>query len=332
MFKFPLIAIMTTVALTSCAVTSEHQSASKNQQTTQTIQTPAATIVASATQSIQKYSLYDNDIAGSIYSAKVETNVSKSDTDEFIIDITTPELTAYFPKEKNVQNSAVIICPGGAYYGLSMIKEGEDIARRFNQLGITAFVLKYRMPSTETMTDKSTGPLQDVQQAFAFVRQHSNQWQLAEDKIGVMGFSAGGHLASSAAVHFNQPVLAENTPEMIKPNFQILVYPVISMADSITHKGSRTNLLGENYSAAQLTYYSNETQVSTDSPKAFIVHANDDKAVPVENSLHYYQALNQQHVATQLLLLPSGGHGFGMRHPFDWFNSLTMWLENNQLL
>lgn len=330
MFKLYFIAITTVLALTSCsAIVPDSNTTMQNQLITKTTTT---TLADSTTKKIESFALYSRGIPGSISVAKVESDISKSNNDEFIIDITTPELTAYFPKEKNAQNSAVIICPGGAYYGLSMLKEGQDIARRFNQLGITAFVLKYRMPSTDTMTDKTTGPLQDVQQAFAFVRQHSKKWQLAKDKIGVMGFSAGGHLASSAAVHFNQPVLAENTPEIIKPNFQILVYPVISMADNITHEGSRTNLLGENYSAEQLTYYSSETQVSTNSPIAFIVHANDDKAVSVENSLNYYHALNQKNIATQLLLLPSGGHGFGMRHQFDWFQSLTMWLENNQLL
>ena len=331
MYKYQLFFLFLVTQLSACMSTSTVVTASENEVNNGSeIQSNTAKVEHTAL--IQSFPLYQGDIPGTITSSKVESNARKGQKDAFIIDITQPVITAYFPKIKNEMASAVIICPGGAYFGLSMDKEGEDVARRLNSLGITAFVLKYRMPSDDSMTDKKNGPLQDVQQAFAFVRENSEQWQLNRNKLGVMGFSAGGHLASSAAVHFNHPVLPQHTEAMVKPNFQILIYPVISMIEGITHKGSRTNLLGNEFTASQLAYYSNEQQVTATTPKAFIVHATDDNAVPVENSLNYYQALREQQINTQLLILPSGGHGFGMRHQFDWFKSLTMWLENNQLL
>lgn len=321
------IVFVVQLSISSCLSTSLSATESKTKTAIQ------ATVRSNESTALkQHFPLYEGVIPGSIVSSKTESNVSKSKNDQFIIDITQPTLTAYFPSVQNNKGSAIIICPGGAYYGLSMIKEGDDVARRLNALGITAFVLKYRMPSDDTMLDKSSGPLQDVQQALAFVRQHSEQWQLNKNNIGVMGFSAGGHLAASAAVHFNQAVLPEYTIEMIKPNFQILIYPVISMAENITHKGSRNNLIGEHLTPEKIRFHSNEQQVTADTPPAFIMHATDDTAVPVENALNYYQALRAHQINTQLLILPSGGHGFGMHHSFDWFKSLTMWFENNQWL
>ena len=225
----------------------------------------------------------------------------------------------------------MVICPGGGYRGLAVDKEGDAIARRLVSLGITAFVLKYRMPSDETMHNRQFGPLQDVQQALQVVNSHAAEWQLDSTKIGVMGFSAGGHVAASAAVHYQRPVLPTLSAAMLKPAFQILIYPVISMDPQITHPVSKALLIGEDASAADIDYFSNDRQVNTDSPPAFIMHANDDVNVSVENSLRYYRALMACQVPVQLLLLPAGGHGFGMYHDYDWFQSMAMWLKVNQL-
>lgn len=276
--------------------------------------------------------LYPEAIPGALPSDNLERVKHRKNNNLVLEKITLPTITAYLPTTTNKTHSAVIICPGGGYGGLSMFTEGRDVAMRLAESGVAAFVLKYRMPLNEIMNNKSFGPLQDLQQAIKLVRSNSKKWQLDPNKVGVMGFSAGGHLAASAAVHFNNPIVPNETGYSIKPDFQILLYPVISFQDNITHKGSRRNLLGKEITKQQINFFSNEQQVTTKTPPAFIVHASDDKAVPVANSFNYHQALYQHDVASQLLILPSGGHGFGMTNPFDWFKSLTMWMQINNLI
>jgi acetyl esterase/lipase len=225
-----------------------------------------------------------------------------------------------------------VICPGGGYFGISSIKEGRDVAQRFAENGVAAFVLKYRLPDDKIMADKTTAPLQDVQQAIYQVRQHSAQWQIKPDQVGVMGFSAGGHLASTAATHFSAPVRANLTPAQVRPDFQILLYPVITMREDITHQSSRDFLLGKAAAEELVATYSNELRVKSDTPQAFLVHSNDDEVVPVANALNYYEALIAHQVPVQLLLLPDGGHGYGMRYTYDWFVSLLEWMDSRQLL
>lgn len=279
----------------------------------------------------QTINLYADNIPGEIKKSNQETVRDASAEHTFIMDINQPQLTIFKAAPHLANGTAVIILPGGGYKGVSIVKEGYDIAKRFNSIGITAFVLKYRMPNTNTMLDKTTGPLQDAQQAIYWVRSNAKLWGIHPDKVGIMGFSAGGHLASTAATHFDNAVMSQYQSENLKPDFQILIYPVISMKDEVTHKGSRKNLLAPELTPDNIAYFSNEDQVTRATPKAFIVHAIDDKAVPVENALLYTQALTQHKVQTQLLLLPEGGHGFGMDNPFDWFESLATWLKNNQL-
>jgi len=177
------------------------------------------------------------------------------------------------------------------------------------------------------MEDKKLGPLQDVQQAIALVRENAARWNIDSAKVGVMGFSAGGHLASLAAVHYSDPVLQRWSASQLQPDFQVLLYPVISFADDITHQGSPNHLIGELVSKKWQDYFSNETQVTQNTPSAFLVHAGDDGAVPVESSLRYYQALKSHHVSAAMLILPRGGHGFGMRNPIDWFATMSQWLQ-----
>ena len=276
--------------------------------------------------------LYSSPIPGAREAIDAESIESQDATGRFVINVSHPQLTAYWPSAKLHNGSAVIICPGGGYRGLSVDMEGHAIAVELVKLGISAFVLKYRMPSTETMDKPKIGPLQDLQQALHTVNTHAIKWQLNTAKIGVMGFSAGGHLASSAAVHYNRPVLLNSDSKLLKPAFQILIYPVISMKNAITHLQSKTLLLGEHASAADSRYFSNDLQVNEDSPPAFILHANDDNHVPVENALRYYQALRKSQVPVQLLLLPNGGHGFGLYHPFNWLDTLKMWLKLYNLI
>lgn len=276
--------------------------------------------------------LYLESIPGALPTKNLEKVRDPSHPDAFLMDVTQPTLTAYFPKPELANGTAVVILPGGGYAGVSIVKEGYQVAERLNTLGVTAFVLKYRMPLDQSMQDKSVGPLQDAQQALSIVRSNSLKWHLDPAKIGIMGFSAGGHLAASAAVHYTHPVNPALEGQNVRPDFQILIYPVISFNPDITHKGSRNNLIGPDLDPQHVRYFSSETQISNDTPAAFLVHAGDDTAVPVQNSLVYYDALHQHKVSSQMLILPSGGHGFGMRNQYDWFQDLTMWLNNMGLL
>ncbi|MEP1444550.1 MAG: alpha/beta hydrolase [Paraglaciecola sp.] len=281
---------------------------------------------------VETIALYTAQIPGAKDSMNQESLESQDKTGKFVVDVSQPQLTAYWPSKDLHNGCAVVICPGGGYRGLSIDMEGHAIAKRLVKLGISAFVLKYRMPSYKTMDIPKWGPLQDLQQALHIVNSGAKEWHLDPLKIGVMGFSAGGHLASSAAVHYQRPVLPTIDSKLFKPAFQILIYPVISMDPQITHLGSRTLLLGENANSLDTEYFSNDTQINKNSPPAFILHANDDGHVSVENSLRYYHSLRESQVPVQLLLLPHGGHGFGMHHEYNWFESFKMWLKLNQLI
>lgn len=224
---------------------------------------------------------------------------------------------------------AGITLPGGGYRGTSIVKEGHDVARAFNEMGVAAFVLKYRTPSPEYMSDRVRGPLQDAQQAIAAVRERAGEWNVDPRRIGVMGFSAGGHLAATAGTHFDQPVLAQWRDANLRPDFLMLIYPVISFSDGLTHKGSRQNLLGDAPSADLIRQYSNELAVTADTPPAFIVHAADDTSVVVGNSIRFFEALQMHGIPTQLIVYPGGGHGFGLNNATTtdrWIDRCRQWL------
>ena len=220
-----------------------------------------------------------------------------------------------YPAEKG-NGLSVVACPGGGYSILAMHHEGTDMAAWFNSQGITYAVLRYRMPNGHDEV-----PLSDVHQAIRVMRSHADDWQVK--KVGVMGASAGGHLASTAATHFD----AET-----RPDFQILFYPVITMDKSYTHMGSHNSLLGKDASAELEKEYSNEKQVTKETPRAFIVYSDDDKAVPPANGVNYYLALNKNGVPAVLHIYPSGGHGWGIREGFlykdEMLNELTSWLRS----
>ncbi len=276
--------------------------------------------------------LYDQ-----IPNSKLSPDKEKTVTTDGILrisNVSVPSLTLYGSPAKE-KTSAVIICPGGGYGILAAGHEGSDVAKVLNEWGIIAFVLKYRLPDDSIMPDKTIGPLQDAQRAIQFVRQNAKQWNIDPGKIGIMGFSAGGHLAATASTHFDKAVIDNPGNISLRPDFSILIYPVISFTDSLTHSGSRNNLIGKTPSAEKIKEYSNELQVNTKTPPAFLVHARDDKGVKYENSVQYYDALKKNKVRAELHLYDNGGHGFGMNNNTTsekWMDQLKNWLEKNNFI
>lgn len=226
--------------------------------------------------------------------------------------VSIPTLSIFFTKEIKQNQTAVIILPGGGYSHLAIDKEGTKVAEWLNSLGIVAFVLKYRLPSDLIMTNKTVGPLQDAQEAMRIVRLNASKWNIDPNKIGIMGFSAGGHLASTISTHYDERVYETSSKISARPDFSLLIYPVVSMENDITHKGSQTSLLGNNPSQDQINSFSNEKMVTAQTPPAFIIHATDDSVVLPENSINYYLALKKNGVTSELHLYESGGHGFGL--------------------
>ncbi|MCL6217533.1 alpha/beta hydrolase [Zunongwangia pacifica] len=274
--------------------------------------------------------LWEDTIPGSIENNEYQ-EAQKFDGDHLIgvSKVKEPKLYAYMAKGDSLR-SAVIIFPGGGYSHLAIDKEGFKLAEWLVSKGISAFVLKYRLPDDHIMENKSVVPLMDAQRAVRLLRGNAEKWNLDPDKIGIMGFSAGGHLAASLSTHFNEKVYPEAIKESARPDFSILVYPVVSLTNEITHLGSRERLLGKTPSEELVEYFSNETQVSENTPPTFLVHAMDDHAVPVENSLKYLKALKENKVPTEIHIFENGGHGFGMGRQLTnntWTTSLLNWLK-----
>jgi acetyl esterase/lipase len=247
--------------------------------------------------------------------------------------ISQPTLAVYIPDQKSATGAAVIICPGGGYGMESYRLEGTNIAEAFLRKGIAAFILKYRLPSDSIMIDKSIGPLQDAQQAIKTVRQRAKEWYLNPQKIGIMGFSAGGHLASTAGTHFDKSYIPNDENISLRPDFMILVYPVISMKNELTHNGSRTNLLGKEPDETLINLFSNELQISGNTPPTWITHTGDDTVVPVENSILFYQDLIKNKVPAEMHLYPKGNHGFVLKLPTDeWMQPLFDWMKGSGII
>lgn len=241
---------------------------------------------------------------------------------------------AFFSAGNDDPKPCVIICPGGGYRILASEHEGTDVAKYFNSIGIHALVLKYRIPSDDHQPDKKIAPLQDAQRAVQLVREHAKNWKVDPSKVGIMGFSAGGHLASSLAVHYDDIKIKENNKISVRPDFQILGYPVISFS-KFSHVGSRKNLLGKDSTESMMNYFSNEMHVNSNTPIAFLVHAKDDKVVPIENSFIYVDALKSNGVEAELFVYETGGHGFGMINKTSsesWINAMKSWLQKNKII
>jgi len=253
-----------------------------------------------------------------------------------IKDVTNPTISVYLPPVDKANGTSVVICPGGGYHILAIDHEGYQLAKWFNNLGVAAFVLKYRLPDDVIMQDRTIGPLQDAQQAIRLVRENAKKWNLNPEKVGIMGFSAGGHLASTVATHFENPVEPANSTS-VKPDFNILIYPVISFKEEICHRGSRDKLLGNKTNHyGMVEHFSNELHVTKRTSPTFLVHSSDDKGVPVENSIRFYQALVSNGVPAEMHIYESGGHGYGMGKPdtpaSSWPLRLKDWLAKRDLL
>ncbi len=280
--------------------------------------------------------LWPEGIPGSINNPSYKAEIDSSQGWTFEKNISNPTMDFYPAPAEKSSGTAIIICPGGGYSVLAIKHEGSQIAAWLNSLGITAFVLKYRLPDTAIMVNKTIGPLQDAQKAIRIVRQHAKDWNIDPHKIGIMGFSAGGHLASTLSTHYNEKVYEQADATSARPDFSILIYPVISMDTAITHMGSRINLLGNNPSPDLVKLYSNELQVNDSTPPAFLVQSMDDDVVPVRNSIDYALALEEHKIPCELHLYEKGGHGYGLGRTNDtessWPEACEKWLKMRGLL
>jgi len=246
-----------------------------------------------------------------------------------------PNITVYLPRTLRDGTTAVIVCPGGGYSNLAMNHEGRQVANYLNSLGIAAFVLKYRLgPRYHHPVE-----IGDAQRAIRMVRAKAAEWHIAPDRIGIMGFSAGGHLASSVSTHFDagQPAAADPIDRAgSRPDFAVLGYPVISMTAPWTHQGSKKSLLGENPDPELAKSLSGENAVTAQTPPTFIFQTNADTTVPAENSVYYYLALRKAGVKAEMHIFQNGPHGvgLGMDDPAlsEWPKLLSNWLRLNGFL
>jgi acetyl esterase/lipase len=248
--------------------------------------------------------------------------------------VQTPAMDVYLPAGSNATGKAVVICPGGGYGILAYNWEGSDPARFLSAKGITAIVLKYRLPNSKSNITPHLTPLLDAKRAIRTVRAHAKKWKINPAQVGIMGFSAGGHLASTLATHFDAGDASSTDSierQSSRPDFAVLVYPVISMSKPIMHAGSRNNLIGAAASDELAQLYSNELKVTKETPPTFLIHATDDKGVPVENSLLFFQALKDKGVPAEMHIYPTGGHGFGLGigkgYLETWTDRLVDWLR-----
>ncbi len=244
-----------------------------------------------------------------------------------------PDISVFLPAKRYAREEAVIICPGGGYGALAYNWEGEDIAKFWNSKGIAGIVLKYRLPSPVSQIEAHKTPLLDAQRAMRLVRYHAKEWNINPDKIAIMGFSAGGHLASSLSTHFDygNPSAEDPVERMsCRPDFSILIYPVISFTSDKQHSGSRKAIAGDNEEL--MKYYSSELQVKHDTPPAILIHSADDKGVPVENSIAYFKALRDNKITAEMHIYPYGGHGYslaiGRGYLSSWPERCYDWLIN----
>lgn len=273
--------------------------------------------------------LYPGEIPNSKAAPDGETSETQ-DGVTLVRNITKPTLSVFQAEAGKANGTAVIICPGGGYWLNAISHEGNDVAKAFNEMGVTAFVVKYRIPNDATMENKEIGPLQDVQQAIKLVREGAEKYNINPARIGVMGFSAGGHLASTAGTHYNDTHIEANVS--LRPDFLILIYPVISFLDSVGHMGSRDQLIGKNPSREKIHSYSNDLQVNAQTPPTFLLHASDDDVVKPENSLSFYRSLVKYNVPAELHIYQKGGHGFGLNNPTTadkWMDRCRNWMAAN---
>ena len=251
-----------------------------------------------------------------------------------IANVQTPTIEVYLPNKSIATGQAVMIFPGGGYGILAYDWEGTDFAKWLNAQGIAGIVVKYRLPISKSLTDPKEVPLLDAQRAIRLTRAHAAEWNINPANVGIMGFSAGGHLASTLSTQYAHELdRSKDEIDLLdaRPAFSILVYPVITFQEKYTHGGSKKNLLGENPSPELVDRFSNEKNVTEQTPPTFLVHAQDDTGVPIENSLLYYQALHQHGIPASLHIYPKGGHGFSFglgKGPVEnWRDVLLDWMK-----
>ena len=275
--------------------------------------------------------------AGKIPNYQKSDEVEKSESADIvrITKVQSPEIAVFLPTKRNASGQAVIICPGGGYAMLAYDWEGTDIAKLLNSKGIIAIVLKYRLPSAKSSITPNITPLTDAKRAMRIVRANAGKWGIKKNDIGIMGFSAGGHLASTLATHFDDGDKSSKdsvAQQSSRPDFAVLIYPVITMNKLFTHMGSRNNLLGNNPDSSLVNLYSNELQVTKQTPPTFLLHATDDGAVPVANSLRFYEACKTNGVPVEMHIFPKGGHGFGLAlgkgSLETWPDLLVAWMRS----
>ncbi len=283
----------------------------------------------------KEFSIYEGPVPNALPCNKEEV-VSKNATGKIVIaNVTSPTVMVFNPVKQDANKTAIIVCPGGGYARLASGHEGNEVAEAFNKIGVTVFVLKYRLPFDSCMTNKEIVPLQDLQQTIKLVRDRAAGFDINPAMLGVIGFSAGGHLVSTGITKFSESYIENTSNTSLRPDFAILGYPVISMDSAICHKGSRDNLLGKKAAAAKLNFFSSDMQVTAQTPPTFLVHASDDKSVPVENSIRFYQALIKNMVNAELHIYQNGGHGFGLHNATTsdaWFERLTTWMRVNKFI
>lgn len=291
-----------------------------------------ATLLSFMLQAQTKIPVWTDQIPNRVESDEQE--IAENNDILWISRIQTPEIEIYLPANRSNTGVGVLIMPGGGYAGVAYDWEGTDVAKWFNSVGIAAFVLKYRVPLSASVENKEWVPLQDAQRAMRIIRSRAAEFKIDPAKIGAMGFSAGGHLASTLGTHYDQkvPFLNDAIEEVsAKPDFLMLIYPVISMKEGLTHGGSHDNLIGKAPSPELVNTFSNELQVNAETPPTFLLHATDDGAVKVENSLVFYQALRDHQVPVEMHIFPAGGHGFGLGigNPSleQWPSLLNQWIK-----
>jgi len=278
--------------------------------------------------------LWENTIPNYKECDDVEESFTNKKGVYLIKNVQTPDISVFLPEKEIATGEAVVICPGGAYWVLAYHIEGIDIAKAFNEKGIAAIVLKYRLPNSNNSIIKHKSPLLDAQRAMKIVRYNADKWNINPNKVGVMGFSAGGHLASTLSTHLeNGNSNPKDNIESLssRPDFSILIYPVISFIKAYGHKGSAKALLGSNATQEMISLFSNEMRVSKNTPPTFLVHSQDDKGVSVKNSLVYYEALLKNNISAEMHLYPYGAHGFGLAtnrgHLSSWFDRCVDWIH-----